>query len=51
MCTKNYRFTDEKLKPKVQIEESFIYIMNLSVVPHFNSVFNLQIDNSDTCLF
>ena len=28
MCTKNYRVYDEKLKPKVQIEDGFIYIMN-----------------------
>ena len=28
MCTKNYRVYDEKLKPKVQIEDGFIYTMN-----------------------
>ena len=39
-------FTDEKLKPKFQIKDEFIYIMNYSVRPHFNSVFDLQIDNS-----
>ena len=35
MCTKIIEFTDEKLKPKVQIEDEFIYIMNESVRPHF----------------
>ena len=40
-------FTDEKLKPKVQLEEGFIYIMR----PYFNSVVDLQIDKSDTCMF
>ena len=42
------KFTDEKLKPKVQIKDGFFYIMNLSVSPHFNSVFDLQINNSGT---
>ena len=41
MCTKNYRVYGWKLKPKVQIEDGFIYIMNLSSRPHFNSVFDL----------
>ena len=44
-------FTDEKLKPKVQIEDGFIYSMNYSVGPHFNSVFDLQINYSEACLF
>ena len=50
MCTRIIEFTDEKLKPKVQIEDGFINII-ISVRPHFNSVFDLQINNSDTCLF
>ena len=29
MCTKNYQVEmDEKLEPKVQIEDGYIYIMN-----------------------
>ena len=42
-------FTDEELKLKclVQIEDRFICIMNQSVRQHFNSVFDLQINNSD----
>ena len=43
-------FTDENLKPKIQNEDEFIYIMNKSVRPHFHSVFNLQINNSEICL-
>lgn len=34
----------------VQIEDGFIYIMNESMSPHFNSVFDLQVNHSETCL-
>ena len=43
-------FTDRKLKPKVH-EDGFIYIIKKSMRPHFNSVFDLQINNSETYLF
>ena len=33
---------------KIQIVDRFIYIMNWSVKPHFNSVFDLQIKYSET---
>ena len=36
---------------ETQTESRIIYIMNLSARPHFNSVFNLQINYSENCLF
>ena len=52
MFTKTYRvYGLKELKPKVQIWDGFIYIMTYLVRPHFNSVFDLLIKNSDTCLF
>ena len=50
MCTKVYRVYGWKPKPKGQIEDEFIYIMNKSVRLHVKSVFNIQINNSETCL-
>ena len=35
------KFTDEKLKPKVQNEDEFIYIISSSERPHFNLVWAL----------
>ena len=38
------------LRMKVQIENEFIYIINRSVEPHLNLVFDLKINNSENFL-
>ena len=42
---------NEKIKWKVQSMGVFINTMNKSVKPHFNSVLDIQTNNSAICLF
>lgn len=39
-----------KRKTESSLKKEFIYTMNLSVKSYFDSVFDLQINNSGTCL-
>ena len=48
MSTKICRVYGWKLKPKIQIEDEFSYIMNSLMRQHVNSLFDLQINYSET---
>ena len=45
-----YKKMNEKPKPKVQIKDDFIYVIDKPMGPHFILVFDIQINNLETSL-